>query len=105
VSMNTLALKRCFNHSHREAAGRCSSCGRFFCRECLTDHEDRLVCSACLENSSRKRAAGRSILLVPVRVVQVAGGVTVLWLFFYYLGLALSRLPSSFHDGTIWGLR
>jgi hypothetical protein len=31
----------------------------------------------------------------------VAGLFTV-WLFFYLLGQGLLRLPSSFHEGTLW---
>lgn len=102
--MNSLARKRCFNHANREAAGRCGICGRYFCRECVTDHEERLLCSVCLQESVRKSAARRSIFLVPWRAAQFASGVMILWLFFYYLGVILSTLPSSFHDGTIWRL-
>lgn len=102
--MSSLARKRCFNHAYREAAGRCGICGRYFCRECVTDHEERLLCSVCLQGRVHETGAGRSILLLPLRGLQFASGIVILWLLFYYLGVVLSALPSSFHDGTIWRL-
>jgi len=100
--MNDVAAQKCFNHRHREAVARCPQCGRFFCRECVTEHGDRVICAGCL----RKIAAPRR-KIVPrltgfVTLLQFAAGVMVLWLFFYYIGQALLRLPSSFHEGTLW---
>ncbi len=46
--MTALAQQRCFRHDLREAAGRCPSCRRYYCRECLTEHDRRLLCVACL---------------------------------------------------------
>jgi hypothetical protein len=46
--MSTLAQQRCLRHDLREAAGRCPSCRRFYCRECLTEHNHRLLCVTCL---------------------------------------------------------
>ena len=36
--MSNLIHQRCSNHPGREAAVRCPECGRFFCRECVTEH-------------------------------------------------------------------
>ena len=43
-----LSQQRCFNHTSREAVARCPECGRFFCRECITEHDDRVLCAVCL---------------------------------------------------------
>ena len=54
--MNTSALthQRCFHHSHREAVARCPECRQFYCRECVTEHDYRVICATCL----KKIAAG-----------------------------------------------
>ena len=52
--MTALAHQRCFNHALREAAARCPGCGNFFCRECVTEHDDRVLCAACLETGKTK---------------------------------------------------
>jgi hypothetical protein len=97
-----LAHQRCFNHARREAVARCPLCARFFCRECITEHEDRVLCSACLEAflapDEKKRTRFRAV----VRALQFSAGLLVLWLFFYYLGQTLLLIPTSFHKGTIW---
>ncbi len=54
--MATLARARCFNHANREAAGRCVSCEHTYCRECLTEHAGRLMCSACLGAKAQAQA-------------------------------------------------
>ncbi|MCK5545241.1 MAG: hypothetical protein KAI35_08485, partial [Desulfobulbaceae bacterium] len=81
---------------------RCPECGRFFCRECITEHKDRVLCASCLE----KQHASRPIRTIRfggiVRIGQFLSGSIFLWLFFYYLGRILLSLPSSFHEGTLW---
>jgi hypothetical protein len=37
-----------------------------------------------------------------LRVGQLCAGVFLAWLFFYWTGQFLLRLPTSFHDGTAW---
>src|ERR1043166_5979979 len=59
MPMPTLLQQRCLNHSFREAVARCPECKRYFCRECVTEHDDRLICAACLKKLSRPAAARR----------------------------------------------
>ncbi|MCI0613826.1 rhomboid family protein, partial [bacterium] len=40
-----ISKQRCFFHSQREAVVRCPECGRYYCRECVTEHLDRLLCA------------------------------------------------------------
>src|SRR5438132_254763 len=57
--MEILARQRCLNHLNREAVARCPECKRFFCRECVTEHEDRLICAACLKKLAKATARRR----------------------------------------------
>jgi hypothetical protein len=99
--MSTLAQQRCFHHAHREAVCRCPNCANYYCRECVTEHDDRLICAACLRRLSspapRQRALGRAAGLV-----SAFAGLLLAWLFFYYAGRALILIPSDVHEGTEW---
>lgn len=84
------AGQRCANHPGREAAARCPECRSFFCRECVTEHEDRVLCAACIRKLTTARAARRRPLLRRLAaVVPVALGLLTAWLFFYLLGRGL----------------
>lgn len=77
-----LSSARCFHHEMREAVCRCTGCSRSFCRECVVDHDGRLVCAGCLEaRGSSLPAASR---LRGLRTVLFAtGGFVLTWTFFY----------------------
>ncbi len=100
--MKPLAAQRCFNHSFREAAARCTGCRHFFCRECVSDHKGRVVCAACLVKLARKTGAGVTRFLGAWRLAQTALAVVLIWFFFYLAGIALLSIPSSFHEGKLW---
>lgn len=102
--MKSLVAQRCFNHSFREAAARCTGCRHFFCRECVSDHEGRVVCAACLVKLVRKTHAGNSRFLAVWRLVQTCLALIVIWFFFYLVGVTLLSIPSSFHEGKFWRL-
>ncbi len=99
--MSTFSSKRCFNHAGREAAARCTVCAKYYCRECIAEHDGRMICARCLKTVEAPRRKSR-FLLVMSRTFQLLAGVLVLWLVFFLLGRALLTLPSSFHEGTIW---
>ena len=100
--MDDLARQLCINHATREAAARCPECARFFCRECVVEHDDRVLCASCLKRLSRNAQGAGSRLSFFLRTGQLLFGFLILWLFFYCLGRALLSLPSSFHEGTVW---
>jgi len=100
--MQDLSRERCFNHALREAVARCPECGRYFCRECVTEHEGRVVCSACLRKLAKLSLGERAGLTVLLELILSLGGMLLAWMFFYYVGLALLRLPDSFHEGSLW---
>jgi hypothetical protein len=97
-----ITYQKCYNHEFREAAACCPNCGRFFCRECVTEHEGRVLCKECLENiindSGVKKTAFGRILQLALFLL----GMTTAWSFFYYFGRLLILLPSSFHEGEFW---
>ena len=100
--MDDLLHQRCFNHMLREAVARCPECRRYFCRECVTEHEDKVLCAACLghkidPDASRHNRFGRI-----GRVIHFLMGTMLIWIFFYYMGQLLLALPSAFHEGTVW---
>jgi hypothetical protein len=100
--MTTLVHQRCFNHAGREAAAQCPECRQFFCRECVTEHDDRVVCSACLKKLARQPAAKRSVFAGIFRLAQFALGILLAWFFFFLIGAGLLKIPAAFHEGTLW---
>ncbi len=100
--MQSLAFQRCFNHAAREAVARCPECKQYFCRECITEHDDRVLCAACLAKLARKPPIQRRAFLQLWRLAQCALGLLIAWYFFFLIGESLLKLPDSFHEGTLW---
>lgn len=81
--MSGLAAARCLNHEAREAVSRCKSCGKYFCRECVTIFEGRMMCAACVRSvSGQQRDATRTGLGVSGAALAVAGLFST-WFVFY----------------------
>ncbi len=100
--MSDLAHQRCMNHAEREAVARCLACRHFFCRECVTEHDDRVLCASCLRRLARVPLFQRRGLGTVMRLCQCALGVLLAWFFFYLVGEGLLALPTAFHEGTVW---
>lgn len=100
--MSDIVHQICANHSERMAAARCLECGRFFCRECLTEHRGRVLCTACLVKMPVPVSGRRRHLTGLLRLLQWGLGVWLLWVFFYYVSRLLLKIPASFHEGTLW---
>jgi len=100
--MDTLSRQRCFNHASREAAARCPECGRFFCRECVTEHDDRVLCATCITKQNAGKGTGRPKLRGLKSLFLLGFGFALLFLVFYYAGVALMMIPSEFHKGGLW---
>ncbi len=101
----TLHRQRCVRHPDREAAARCPACGRFFCRECVTEHEGRLLCAACLRPpdapaDAQRRASVLKRLQAAARAVALAASLLLLWGFYTLFGILLNAVPHRFHDST-----
>ncbi len=100
--MSILTDSRCLNHPRREAVARCPECRQFFCRECVTEHGDRVVCAACLRALVRPEVQRRIRLAGMAKAGMCAAGVFISWLFFYWIAEGLLAIPDSFHEGTVW---
>ena len=100
--MQALTQQRCLHHPLREAVARCPECGGFFCRECVTEHDDRVICANCLKAITKTATRSRMRLGGLQRALFCALGVLVAWIYFYEFGRTLLLIPTSFHDGTVW---
>ena len=102
--MATLALQRCLHHSDREAIARCPECGSFYCRECITEHDERIICASCLAKISRRPEVKISrFRFAAARPWATAfSGLIVAWLCFYFIGRMLVAIPSDFHADSLW---
>ena len=101
--MDILRNQHCYNHAQREAVVRCPACGRYFCRECVTEHDDRMLCSHCLAQvSGNGGRAGRRLIEGGLLFLQGLGGWLLLGYAIYLMGRALLAIPHDFHEGTFW---
>jgi len=103
--MQNLAYQRCFNHELREAVARCPQCGQYFCRECITEHDDRVICAACLRALAGVPLLQQRGVRRVLRLSQLALGLLLAWFFFYLIGESLLALPDSFHQRPFWQTR
>lgn len=101
--MHSLTQQCCYHHQYREAVVRCPVCHRYFCRECVTEHDDRMLCSACLSKITADSVARYGIWRrTIVTSMQGVMGFLILWYLFYLIGSVLLAIPHTFHEGTIW---
>jgi hypothetical protein len=100
--MSTLALQRCLHHVEREAVARCPECAQHFCRECIVEHEGRVLCSACRKNLVQREGGAAGSLRRIGRYSHLVASVLLLWFCFFLLGKALLAIPASFHEGDAW---
>ncbi len=99
-----LALQRCWNHTAREAVARCPECSRFFCRECVVEHADRIICSGCLARAHAvaDKPKRRLDFAPALRLSAALVGVVFAWILFFSIGRALLSVPDNFHADTMW---
>jgi hypothetical protein len=102
MTATLVAEQRCLRHPAREAVARCPKCRYFFCRECITEHDDQVLCADCLSKMLRPSEQRGSALAQVATAVFSLGGIAVAWLFFNLIGELLARAPASFHEGTVW---
>jgi hypothetical protein len=100
--MNVIIHQRCFNHAAREAAARCPQCQRYFCRECTTEHDEKVLCASCLEAAVPSREARMRRQPAFIRAAQFTVAFLILWFVFLGMGRSLLGLPDSFHSGELW---
>lgn len=98
-----LHTRRCVRHEVREAAARCPGCTRDFCRECVVDHEGKLLCAGCVAKLAAAPVAAPGSRWPGIRRVAGLGfAVAVAWTAFFIVGKVLLAIPTAVHEGTIW---
>jgi hypothetical protein len=78
--LTALVHQRCWHHADREAVVRCPECRRYYCRECAIEH-------------GRQSSSG-----IARWTIFALSGFLLAWMAFYYLGMALDRIPSDFFE-------
>ena len=113
--MSQLSSSTCVVHVDRPASARCPDCRRFFCGECITEHDGRLSCATCLDQVFAKASSADSAETHPrasvlrrasphlVTLIQGVLGLILCWAVYYSLARLLMAIPADFHDGTMWG--
>jgi hypothetical protein len=89
-------------HDYREAVARCPLCRNSYCRECVTEHEGRVVCAACLKKALGPRAESRHRFRRFLTAGLPVAGLLLAWWLFYGIGRILITIPASVHDGSGW---
>lgn len=95
--LGSLTLTRCFNHGQREAVARCPACRRHFCRECVTEHDHKLLCASCIEALAASEVVGERRRWPVIPALQLFAALFVLWVSFFGVGRVLLLIPSEFH--------
>jgi late competence protein required for DNA uptake (superfamily II DNA/RNA helicase) len=98
----TLRQKRCVNHSQREASARCPECGKFYCRECIGEHDDRILCASCLAKIRIKKEIGTPWWAWAPRLGLVLLAIATVYIIFLLAGNILLSFPSEFHGKGGW---
>ncbi|MCC5843346.1 MAG: rhomboid family protein [Verrucomicrobia bacterium] len=84
----TVSRARCRNHADREAVARCPECGHTFCRECIVEHEGRMICKECLEKLLAQKPDRRGRMYLRRAALWGLSLISFLltWSFFLLLG-------------------
>lgn len=101
--MSQLHQRHCLNHALREAVARCPECGHFYCRECIVEHEDRVLCAVCLRKIFGRKERKDSLIFTWLARGGAFGiSLFLSWLAFYWAGRILLSIPVNVHNGTLW---
>jgi hypothetical protein len=96
--MTEFGQQRCFVHPSREAVSLCLECRHAFCRECVVDHDGRLLCAACLARLRAPAARGGRALRKLLSTMATALTILLCWILFYMFGRMLMMAESAHHS-------
>jgi hypothetical protein len=68
----------------------------------VTEHEGRVLCSACLRTTAVDTGRARHVVGALGTGALALLGVVAVWLFFSLLGELLLRLPDAVHEGSVF---
>jgi uncharacterized paraquat-inducible protein A len=97
VNKEKLSRQRCTNHAEREAVARCPECKRHFCRECITEHNDKQLCNHCLNKISTDNAKKSNRIKAVVYMICCVVGFLIALGFFYTAAKVISSVPQQYH--------
>jgi hypothetical protein len=97
---NLTIHQRCWTHEAREAVCRCPECGRSFCRECVTEHDGRLLCAACLKTLAQVPTSRRGGLRRLIPAAMALAGILLAWLVFFGAGAAFNLFASRLEQSS-----
>ncbi|HTS25286.1 MAG TPA: hypothetical protein VMH81_05395 [Bryobacteraceae bacterium] len=92
--------QRCWNHESREAVCRCPECLRSFCRECVTEHDARLLCASCLKSLAQAQPLRRNRMRRFVPAAMLLAGILLAWLVFFGAGAAFNLFASRMEQSS-----
>lgn len=96
--MTQFGQQRCFVHPSREAVSLCLDCHHAYCRECVVDHDGRLICAACLARLRAPLARGNRTLRKIVSAMSTALAILLCWILFYMFGRLLMMAEPARHS-------
>ena len=96
--------QRCWNHEGREAVCRCLQCGRSYCRECVSEHQGRLLCAACLATAVRVDERKRGPLRRVAPAAMMLAGLLLAWMVLFGAGESLLILAERAEQSS-WQTR
>ena len=76
----------------------CVECRRAFCRECVVDHDGRLICAACLARLRAPAARGSRALQQTLSSAGLAVTLLLCWIVFYMAGRLLMTAEPAHHS-------
>ena len=99
---------QCVLHPDRGAVARCPVCRRFYCHECITEHEGQVLCRRCLTRQGEDSGSVRpgfgerygSVVRLLVKPLLMVAGFIILWFIFVSVGSMLMSFPDSFFLST-----
>lgn len=98
--------QQCVLHPERGAVACCPQCHRFYCHECITEHDGEVLCRRCLSAQVEQKTDAhfwrcrKGLVRYVVKPLLVLAGLLLLWLIFILLGALLMRFPDTFHYET-----
>jgi hypothetical protein len=84
--------QHCWNHEAREAACRCPACGRTYCRECVSEHDGRLLCATCLSTITAQRATKAGVFRKLAPPAMMLAAILFAWLAYWAVGESVMGL-------------
>ncbi len=95
---NSFKQIRCSNHISREAVARCPKCSNDFCRECVTEYKEQMLCINCLDILTQENNLKPSYLGIFLLLILFIISFAILWLIFYWTGEFFSGADTFHHQ-------